>query len=268
MANEIDSFSVERQQFLAGESYNEIEAGTHIISMADSPTTSVEWGVDKVRTRKNSLVFAGDTWVCPQGQRSWVRREEDKECIQMKLSTQWLSSVTHNSSCELVPQAQIRDLFLAQMLRNLSSSVEVMPDDPITTLYRESLALTVVLHLTTHYGQEARRQSKNVPLCSLRLRVITDYVAEHLAETVSVTELAQLAGLSVSQFSLRFRETTGQTPHQFVTTLRIERAMEMLASGKHTPGNVALMTGFADQSHLTRHFRRTFGVTPGAVKRH
>ncbi|RYG53855.1 AraC family transcriptional regulator, partial [bacterium] len=59
----------------------------------------------------------------------------------------------------------------------------------------------------------------------------------------------------------------GQTPHQFVMSLRVDRARELLVAGRHTPTDVAAMTGFADQSHLTRHLRRQLGVTPGALRK-
>lgn len=126
---------------------------------------------------------------------------------------------------------------------------------------------TMVLHLATHYGQPARKQENSAPLSAVRLRAISEYVSERIAEKISLTDLAHLAGLSASQFSLRFRETTGRTPHQFVTLMRVDRARELLVAGERTPADVAAQTGFADQSHLTRHLRRVFGVTPGALQK-
>lgn len=171
------------------------------------------------------------------------------------------------------PQAPLRDLLLTQLLRTLADTAQLVPQNPTIALYQESLITTLVFHLMTHYAQEVNRQSsasdvnRIAPLSASRLRAISTYVSEHLNENISLTELAHLAGLSTSQFALRFRETTGQTPHRFVTALRVERARELLVSGQHTPSAVAALTGFADQSHLTRHIRRTFGVTPRALQK-
>jgi len=83
------------------------------------------------------------------------------------------------------------------------------------------------------------------------------------AEPLSVGELAREVGLSPNYFSQMFREETGQPPHDFLLSRRVDAAKEQLANGG-TPADVAANTGFADQSHLTREFRRRTGETPAA----
>ena len=67
-------------------------------------------------------------------------------------------------------------------------------------------------------------------------------VASPPAAAIALTDLAGLVGLSATQFSLHFRETTGQTPYQFVLDLRLDRARELLVAGRHTPIEVAALT--------------------------
>ena len=86
------------------------------------------------------------------------------------------------------------------------------------------------------------------------------------AEPLSVPALAREAGLSPGYFSQVFREATGRPPYDFVVERRIARARELLAEGGK-PAEVAAETGFADQSHLTREFRRRTGETPAAFAR-
>jgi len=145
---------------------------------------------------------------------------------------------------------------------------EVFPRNPTTDLYRESLATTLVLHLATYHGQTAGVGGPDdvAPLPPARLRAISDYISDHISDTIALADLTRLIGLSASRFAPRFRAATGQTPHQFVTSVRVDRARELLVAGEHTITNVAALTGFADQSHLTRHVRRAFGVTPGAIR--
>ncbi len=164
-----------------------------------------------------------------------------------------------------MPQAQLRDALLAQMLKALSKTAKTRLQNATTSLYRQSLVTSLVLHLVTHYGQTAEPQGRAAPLSAAQLQTISSYISERLSQTISLTDLAQLAGLSVSRFSLRFRDATGQAPYQFVTSMRVDRARELLIAGKHAPAEVALLTGFADQSHLTRHVRRVLGVTPRAL---
>lgn len=79
---------------------------------------------------------------------------------------------------------------------------------------------------------------------------------------VSLASLADLCGLSRFQLLRSFSREMGVTPHAYLIQLRVSKARRLLATGK-SPVEVALLTGFADQSHLTRAFVRQFGVTPG-----
>ena len=88
------------------------------------------------------------------------------------------------------------------------------------------------------------------------------YIDINLAEKLPLTALGSLVGLSQGEFSRRFKATFGQTPHQYVIERRVDRAKELLAGGM-PPARVAEAVGFADQSHLIRHFKRIVGVTPG-----
>ncbi len=260
-----DYLRIDRFWAPAGEGNGTVAAGTHRLLLADSQAIGIEWSVNGSRKSGRDRVFSGDIWVWPQARTWWSRQESDQSWIQLSLSSAWLQQVTH-SSADLLPQVQLRDSLLAQMLRTLADAT-AFPQNPTTALYCESLATTLVLHVVTHHAQTAEKRHGATPLPAVRLRIIANHIAERLAEPISLAELARLVGLSTSQFSLRFRATTGQTPYQFVTAMRVDRARELLLAGQHTLADVAMLTGFADQAHLTRHVRRAFGVTPGALKK-
>ncbi|PTY08022.1 hypothetical protein DB347_00080 [Opitutaceae bacterium EW11] len=84
---------------------------------------------------------------------------------------------------------------------------------------------------------------------------------------LTVAEMAAHAHLSPSLFSRRFRATTGQTPLQYVLSLRLERARAALASTGASIARVATDFGFFDQAHFSRHFKRRYGLTPGVFMR-
>ncbi len=96
--------------------------------------------------------------------------------------------------------------------------------------------------------------------------VIRDYLEAHLADRVTLADLARATGLTDYAVLRGFRRATGIPPHRYLTQLRVRRAGELLSAG-HSPVMVARAVGFADQSHLTRHFRRLVGVTPGTYTR-
>jgi AraC-like DNA-binding protein len=94
---------------------------------------------------------------------------------------------------------------------------------------------------------------------------------ERFAENLSLDDVAAGAALSPFYLLRLFRRHTGMTPHAYQLQVRLARAREMLKRSVR-PGEVARLLGFFDQSHLTRHFVRTFGVSPGryasSVQRH
>lgn len=93
-----------------------------------------------------------------------------------------------------------------------------------------------------------------------------DYIHEHFARDVTLIELARVADLSPFWFIRAFQKHFGLTPHAYLIGLRVRHAKALLARGAAII-EVALDTGFADQSHLTRRFKSIVGVTPGQFVR-
>lgn len=88
-----------------------------------------------------------------------------------------------------------------------------------------------------------------------------------LARTVKLPDLATACGLSISQFSLAFRQSVGCPPHRWLLMQRVERAMHLMATSDKSLSEIAVEVGFADQSHLTRVFSRRVETSPGAWRR-
>lgn len=87
----------------------------------------------------------------------------------------------------------------------------------------------------------------------------------HLDQDISLEVLAQTVNVSPSHLRRLFKQATGMAPHQYLIHLRVNRAKELLLTRGFSVNEVAAEVGFADQSHLHRHFKRIFGVTPKAV---
>lgn len=98
------------------------------------------------------------------------------------------------------------------------------------------------------------------------LKRAVDYLTEHFAEDVCLQDLADLVGLSRFHFSREFAAVFGLPPHLYQTQVRVVKAKALLLAGGEI-GDVALEVGFADQSHMNRHFKRLTAVTPGHYKR-
>jgi AraC-like DNA-binding protein len=93
---------------------------------------------------------------------------------------------------------------------------------------------------------------------------VVAYVRDHLAEPLTVSDMAERVSLSPSAFSHLFRDVTGKSPYQFVKEMRLNRARELLFAGELSVMQVSRAVGYASTSHFINEFRDRFGSTPRA----
>jgi AraC-like DNA-binding protein len=124
-------------------------------------------------------------------------------------------------------------------------------------------------HVRSALGALIARHADNRPFSVLKpghegsaVERVRRYLEAHYMDNPSLEDLARIAGLSPFHLTRVFHEATGLPPHTYLTQLRISRAKQRLQAGDPI-ADVAAATGFSDQSHLTRRFKRIVGVTPG-----
>jgi len=98
-------------------------------------------------------------------------------------------------------------------------------------------------------------------------RKVDRYLREHLERWVRVDKLAEEVSLSVSHFGRAFKESFGDTPHTYIIRLRLELAQKLMLTTDLPLSLIAPACGFADQAHLSRHFRRRLAETPSVWRR-
>jgi AraC-like DNA-binding protein len=98
------------------------------------------------------------------------------------------------------------------------------------------------------------------------VETVKTYIAEHLYEPLNLSDLALRGGFSVYYFARRFKEITGVSPKQYILSKRLQQAYILLAQGNLTVSDIAYQTGFTDQSHLVRYFKKYWGMTPKALR--
>jgi AraC-like DNA-binding protein len=128
-------------------------------------------------------------------------------------------------------------------------------------LEREEKLLRAVICLFRRHGTAKFDLEEGVPC----IRKAVDRIRADPARNVSLKELADLAGLSRFQLLRSFSRRMGITPHAFLIQCRVIHAQQLLRGGQPV-AQVAVETGFSDQSHLTRVFARQVGVTPGCYR--
>ncbi len=112
----------------------------------------------------------------------------------------------------------------------------------------------------TNFVSERPEYRGSLPIA--RLRKIDDFVRAHLAESISIETLAELAELSPFHFSRVFKQATGMTPLQFVTRERMLQAQRLIRETSWSLIEIALEVGYTSPSHFAQVFRRIVGVTP------
>jgi AraC-like DNA-binding protein len=151
----------------------------------------------------------------------------------------------------------IRDQELADLLCAAHRGLEA----PTERCAAESLLTLALARLVTRHAQSPTLFAEERPE-PLAVRRARDYLADHVTENVSLHELSAIVGLSPFHLLRVFRREVGLAPHEYLLNERIRRARILLNRGVPI-GEIACELGFADQSHFTRRFKQTVGVSPG-----
>jgi AraC-like DNA-binding protein len=144
----------------------------------------------------------------------------------------------------------------AQLHRLLDSDADALQQQ---TAWREAILLLFQRHARIAQPAEPGREPRAVAQAK-------ELLAARLGEPPSLEELAALVSLSPFHFARVFRRATGLPPHAWLKQRRLEQARALLRSGC-VPLQVAMQLGFADQSHLSRQFKQSYGVSPGEYRR-
>ena len=218
----------------------------------------------------------GDLALRPGGGAPYEMRwrglsDEPTQTLHVQLSTDLVLRAAQELSdydptrLVVVGRAGFQDPLLAQLGFALWRELE--QGAPAGKLYAQTAAQMLAVHLLRHYASPVLDIKEYAHgLTRQQMKRVMDFILEHLSQDLSLEMMAQQIGFSAYHFARLFRDTTGETPHQFVLRRRIERAQHLLKETDESLTGVALESGFANQSHLTQVFRRHLGLTPRAYR--
>lgn len=161
------------------------------------------------------------------------------------------------SELPFFPEPVIRDRAIVQQFRQLHYALE----RSASPLERESRLLWFLSHLINRHS-ERRSPLPSLSSQPAAVRETQVYLQQHYQDAVTLNNLAAAVDLSPLKLLRLCNKTWGLPPHRYLIQVRVERAKALIAEGAALSA-VAAATGFADQSHLNRHFKRLVGVTPG-----
>jgi len=227
---------------------------------------SMEFGPRRSALKRTTF-DAGEMGLCTPSSVQWIGTA-DMEHLIVSISDAALAAACDGAggSVELHPRWKMTDARLSSLLAAVNS--ERVAGFPSGRLFLDSVEQALAAALVNGYAvRHPPVRTYRGGLSPARLRRVTELVHAKMEDVLRLSELAQSVGLSTAHFSEMFRKSTGETPHQFVLRLRVERAEEMLRSAESRVLDVAIACGFKTQQHFARVFRQLCGATPTEYRR-
>jgi AraC family transcriptional regulator len=218
---------------------------------------------------------SGDICLTPAQTSSAVRIEEPCEIVAIHIEptffAQAFAEIADAQNLELMPLFNLRDPLIYQMAIALKEQIE-SSEGAWNRLYIESMVTAACAHLLQCYSTQSLNANRLAAtlspdgLSKACLDQVLDYIHKHTDQNLSLAEMAQSVQMSSYHFSRLFKQSTGQSPHQYLISRRVQHVKRLLATTGLSIAEIAAQTGFTDQSHLIRHFKRQVGVTPSQFR--
>ncbi len=233
-----------------------------------NPVRTVCW---EARPKRRWLRAPGGINIVPAGAESRWLIESRMEQLLLRVPQERLIGVADEIGLDgahvsLDKRHQVYDPRIAHIGHALR--LEAIEGNPNGPLFVESLSDALCIRLIREFSQRAPIQpARRLTMSPLQMVRITEYIEEHLAsDSLSLQRLAHLAGTSVSQLKVAFKDVTGRPVHRYVVERRVERAARLLAQGAAI-SDASAQAGFAHASHMARWMWRLMHVSPSQLRR-
>ncbi|MGP0062208.1 MAG: helix-turn-helix domain-containing protein [Isosphaeraceae bacterium] len=240
----------------------------HIVTFNLKGAPTVEWRRGARFSRFQA--HPGDLLVTPSGAGHSIRQPDPNEAFSCCLRPDRLQALAEQewnprgASIEIAESFN-RDVALWTLGHRLAARLR--SPIPGSRLFAESLVTQIAIELLWNYSSLPRPSPTSVEmLTDPRLRRVIEYLHGSYGQEISLDGLAAVAGLSPNYFLHAFKQSTGKTPHRYLTELRIARARQLLEDPHRSIADISLAVGFSSQSHLTTVFRRFLKTTPAAYR--
>src|ERR1700704_722095 len=209
-------------------------------------------------------IAAGDFVITPAGEvhENWVEAGQGCSFRSLYFDVRLLRRLAHQITGRDLPPPDFAGLMVNdQAVRQSFLRMHQIMEAHESPLECEEALLEFVRHLIVGCA-EGRPAEIRTGRERAAVRRIRGFIDEHFADPISLEDLARIANLSPFHLHRVFCNETGMPPHAYQTQVRINRAKQWMRQ-RWPLSHIAAPACFADQSHLTRHFRRLVGLTPG-----
>jgi AraC family transcriptional regulator len=225
------------------------------------------WLTSRVKKGSMFLTAAG----APYDFRYRTLTAEPYEVVLVLLSLPLFNEALQEVFGANAANARLRDLsgfedpHLIPLLQQLREEATRSAASP---LFVRGIAQAIAVHLARNYTavtEAVRGETSSLP--GFKLRRVTDWMAEHMAEEFSLARLAEQAGMSEFHFNRLFKRATGVPPSQYQIKLRMDAARRLLRETKKSVIAIANDVGYSNPSHFAQLFRKETGLSPTDYRR-
>lgn len=208
----------------------------------------------------------GDLAMIPAGIAHYCNWNTAAEFAVLAIEPELLKQVglglVDNDRIELIPRFMnegdilIEGIFVALKDELLSNRIG-------SSLLIDSIQTTLAIHLLRQYCiTKPKLATYSDGLSPLKLKEIKEYINTNLDRNIKIIELAEVARISPYHFIRLFKNSLGQTPHQYILQRRIEKGKYLLQHTQLSTEEIAAIVGFCDYSHFAKYLKRFTGLTP------
>ncbi|MGB3294669.1 MAG: AraC family transcriptional regulator [Phormidesmis sp.] len=210
----------------------------------------------------------GDIGIYPAHLCQTFEWHQEAKFLQLYLEPAVLNQISlklyGRETAELLAQPIPPDPVIGQIAATLQRTLSDQAAG--SRLYADAMSNALATHLVYHYCAHNKPKPTDFSgrLSQSQLKRVTEYIDEHLAQNLSLAELANVVSLSPFHFARLFKSSVGVAPHQYHIRCRVNCAKQLLLKRELSLAQIAYAVGFASQSHLNYHFKRAVGLTPTA----
>jgi len=220
---------------------------------------------------KHEHVGHGISTLLTRSAASYWRWDTALEVGHFYISPAFISNIASEMFDREIADISFHDLVGAKSAElswiNQQLAAEISAAAPGGRLYFDALAVQACVHLLRHYATVKFKPPRpQGHFGRAEARRLEDYIEHNIARNITLDELAALCQCSLVQFARKFRVHYQMRPHAFMQQRKVEHACQLLRKGRLALKEIALDSGFSDQSHLNRVFRQHLGCTPGQFR--
>src|SRR5215472_11020495 len=226
---------------------------------------NVSYEVSRRGQTRRFISQPGTICLLPRGSEHEVHWLRETQHLVLALRPGLLSAALEEtaleSNIELREHWDLVDRHISALLTAMM--VDLEDGSPAGTLYSDSLANSLAVYLLKRYSNLTPKLERyRGGLSRSMLNRVLEHITANLSDKLDLSVLAKVAGVNIYHFARAFKQSTGESPHQYVLRRRIEKAKEFLVHAQLSVIETSARTGFVDQSHFSKVFRRLVGVGP------